>query len=215
MNQDLESRKVVMKRKMSKRKAWTRRQLWLIRRSPLLWSHERESEQRPLVSISGFLPLTANMFCVEPPSIAPKSYTLSVSIFSARELKKPASKRVPHTGTFPFSDNEPWSTVAAQLLVQISVALFPLVLDISNYTVNVLATCVIPKPGLPMNSETDYALVIKHLASSKAPNLIVNATVNKKSDASGRSLSPDKENDKESAKNKKKVINQLASKIAI
>jgi hypothetical protein len=141
-------------------------------------------------------------------------YTLSVSIFSAQEQKKPASKRVPHTGTFLFSDNEPWSTVATQLMVKISVALSPLVLDISNYTVNVLATRVIPRPGLPMNSETDYALVIKHLASSKAPNLIVNVTVNEKSDASGHAGS-DKENDNESAKKKKKVINQLASKITI
>jgi hypothetical protein len=85
-----------------------------------------------------------------------QSITYILSIFSADEIKKAVAKRCPKTLSLQLTTDEPWDTIKAQLLVKISQALNPKVIDYNNYTVMFFIPRVFPKPGAPLQSDDDY-----------------------------------------------------------
>jgi hypothetical protein len=133
-------------------------------------------------------------------------YTLILSMFSSQEITKAVSKRTPVSASLEFLSDDPWSTLCDQMLVKISAALNPHLLIIENYTVNVVSTRVISKPGLPLNSEDDYALVLKHLSKAKGDNVILTATICEKPQP-GLDSEANKENEEaEKLKSKSKKV---------
>jgi hypothetical protein len=132
-----------------------------------------------------------------------KVYMLLLSIFSSQEMTKAISRHTPVSTSLEFLSDEPWSDVCARTLMKISVALNPPVLMIANYSVHITATRVISKPGLPLNSEDDYVLVLKHLSKSKGDNVILSATICEKIQP-GSDSEVNKENNKEAEKSKSK-----------
>lgn len=82
---------------------------------------------------------------------------------------------------------------------------------IANYSIHVTSTRVISKPGLPLNSEDDYALVLKHLSKAKGDNIILSANICEKIQP-GSESEANKENEAaEKAKSKSKKVCSLQS----
>ena len=121
-------------------------------------------------------------------------------------MTKAVSRRTPVSASLEFLSDEPWSDVYARMLIKISAALNPPVFMIANYSVHVTATRVISKPGLPLNSDDDYALVLKHLSKAKGNNVILSATICKKTQP-GSDPEANKENkEAEKLKSKSKKV---------
>jgi hypothetical protein len=98
-------------------------------------------------------------------------------MFASQEMTKAVSRRTPVSASLEFLSDEAWNDVCARMLIKILATLNPPVLTITNYSVHVTATRVISKPGLPLNSEDDYVLVLKHLSKAKGDNVILSATI--------------------------------------
>lgn len=142
------------------------------------------------------------------PTSESKFYTLLLSMYSSREMTKAASKCAPVSASLEFLNNKSWTNVCSQILTKISAALNPPDLMITNYSIHATSTRVISKPGLPLNSEEDYALVLKHLSKAKGDNIIISATICEKPQP-GSDSEANKENDeaKKSKAKSKKVYN--------
>jgi hypothetical protein len=114
---------------------------------------------------------------VEPqPEIQPAEVTYIISIMSAAEAWKTViSKRVPKSAHLKLNTDEPWETMQAQLLVKIDHALRPSQIQYDQYDIKFYITRVIPKPGLSLDSETDYDLMI--LKARKLKDLTINITI--------------------------------------
>jgi hypothetical protein len=110
-------------------------------------------------------------------SAKPKKIMYVLALFSATEMKKPATKRTAKNGSIRLNTNEPWDTVKAQLLVQISNLLKPQLLDFSQYETNFYIPRVLPKPGLPLLNDADYDYMIERARSLKSADLIINLIV--------------------------------------
>ncbi|KAA1466966.1 hypothetical protein DENSPDRAFT_891416 [Dentipellis sp. KUC8613] len=118
-----------------------------------------------------------------------KNIAYMASIFSVAEMRKPVSKRAPKSGRTELSSDEPWDTLKAQILVLISTALDPEIIDFGNYDITATIPRLLPKPGVDLGDESDYQFLLKNVQKSKAADLIVNlAVIEKASEA-------DKENE--------------------
>lgn len=115
-------------------------------------------------------------------------------------MKKPLAKRTAKSQCFQLNTNESWDTVQAQILIKISAALSPPVLDFSAYDLMFHIPRVVTKPGMPLMTDTDYNLLIERAQNAKAKDPMVNVSVVEKA------ASEDKENEEvEKEKPKKKV----------
>jgi hypothetical protein len=124
-------------------------------------------------------------------------------------MTKAVSRRAPVSASLEFLSNESWSNVCSEMLTKISVALNPAVLMIANYSIHATSTHLISKPGLPLNSEDDYTLVLKHLSKAKGDNVILSATICEKPQP-GSDSEANKENDEaKKSKSKSKKVNNL------
>ena len=107
------------------------------------------------------------------PSLLPKAtnVTFIAVIYSAAELAKAVSKRVPKLHTFELTLDEPFDTFKAQLLAKISASLNLPQLDLAHYEIMCTVPRFITKPGMPVLSETDYAAVLGYVrrAATKEP----------------------------------------------
>jgi hypothetical protein len=103
--------------------------------------------------------------------------TYLLAIFSAIEMKKTVNKRMPKSHTIQLTTDEPWSTVEAQLLVKISAALSPLVLDISHYDIMCYIPRVLPKPSMGFSSETDYSILQQRIEKMTTKDPTINVTI--------------------------------------
>jgi hypothetical protein len=95
------------------------------------------------------------------------------------------------------------------MLTKISAALNPFVPMIANYSIHVTSTRVISKPGLPLNSEGDYALVLKHLSRAKGDNVILMVTICEKQLADSDSAANKENEAAEKLKLKAKKVHNL------
>jgi hypothetical protein len=138
-----------------------------------------------------------------------KSITYILAILSADEIKKAIAKCSPKTLTLQLTTDEPWDTVKVQLLVKISQALNPKVVDHNNYTVTFFIPCIFTKPSAPLHSDDNYKLLL-HYYSKCTPGKEqpISVVITENADA----MAKDKENEDPTTKQGKKVcIHTLAS----
>ena len=100
-----------------------------------------------------------------------------VAIFSPAELKKPVTKRVPKNLSLRLSTDEPWDTVKAQILVKIDAALNPQSIKFENYSIAYTIPHIVSKPGYPLFSADDYALLVDRARKPKLVHLHVTPVV--------------------------------------
>lgn len=106
--------------------------------------------------------------------------TYLVSILSAEEASKPVSKRMLISVSLELGDKEPWDTVKAQLLAKIDVALSPFVLDFDDYVVMFYISRVLPKPGMALCTEDNYAALRLRAANLTSKTPTINVTIQEK-----------------------------------
>ena len=116
---------------------------------------------------------------IEPEPETAKKITYILSIFAASEVKKAVAKRVAKNYSVQLGLDELWDTVKAQLLVKISMALNPPVLDFAHYDVMFHIPHVLPKPGMSLAGEDDYEFLLQCAHSVKNNTLIINLSITK------------------------------------
>ncbi|KAF8968729.1 hypothetical protein BDZ97DRAFT_1755027 [Flammula alnicola] len=109
-----------------------------------------------------------------------KKLTYLLSILSAEEASKPVSKRMPISESLELGDKEPWDTVKAQLLVKIDTALSPRVLAFSDYMVMFYISRVLPKPGMALSTEDNYAALLLRAGNLTSKTPTINLTIQQK-----------------------------------
>ena len=89
------------------------------------------------------------------------------------------SKWTPRNLSFQLHSDEVWDTVKAQILVKISAALNPPVLDFTHYDILLYIPHVISKPSIPFVSEPNYTILLqKTLGKDKIKTgMLVNLTI--------------------------------------
>ena len=97
-----------------------------------------------------------------------------LTLFSATEMKKSATKYEPKKSSLQLSADEPWDTVKAQILItKIDEVLKPSTLSIDNYEVLFTIPCVVSKPGYPLASTMVYSILLDRSAKSKLVQLSI------------------------------------------
>ncbi|KAL0949268.1 hypothetical protein HGRIS_009346 [Hohenbuehelia grisea] len=134
------------------------------------------------------------------PAPASKTVLYVLAVFSAIELQKPVSKRSAKSATLSSSTEEPWDTIKAQLLAKISSLLDPKTLSFDNYKVTATIPRVLGKPGVPLASDTDYALIVQRFLGMRNTDPLANITIEELTSTEAE----DKENNDTSAKKKSK-----------
>ena len=128
---------------------------------------QNDKTQDPTVPTSSTAP--------NPPSNLKIDYILTM--FSATEMKKPASRREPKKSSLQLAADEPWDTVKAQLLVKIDDLLKPSTLSIDDYEILFTIPRVVAKPGYPLASATDYVILLER-SKSKLVQLTISTVIN-------------------------------------
>jgi len=123
-----------------------------------------------------------------------------LTLTSAAELKKAASK----CKTKSANSDEPFDTFKAQILVKISQALKPQTENIANYEIHCTINCIISKPGMDVESEADYVMMVESALKSKSPH-IVNISVEEIAGANKENEANEDSDDEVGKKKKKKV----------
>ena len=144
-----------------------------------------------------------SVFVDPTPTVKQIAYMLTIT--SAAELKKAAAKRKPKTQNLHLDSDEPWDTFKAQILVKISTAIKPTNINFNNYTLQFSVTHLVPKPGMPIDSEGDYLFMIEQAVKTKT--LMVSITINEdvKEDGSDKENNEGSDKEEENKKQRKKV----------
>ena len=95
-----------------------------------------------------------------------------VLVFSADEMKKVQTKRVAKSYTLQLDTSEPWDTMQAQLLSKIDNALQPHPLDFTLFDISYTIPRIVPKPGMPLETEPSYLILLQHVCKTKEPPII-------------------------------------------
>jgi hypothetical protein len=95
-----------------------------------------------------------------------------VLVFSADEMKKVQSKRVAKSYTLQLDTGEPWDAMQAQLLSKIDNALQPRPLDFSLFDISFTIPRIVPKPGMPLETEASYSILLQRVCKAKEPPII-------------------------------------------
>jgi hypothetical protein len=110
----------------------------------------------------------------------PKKLTYLLSILSVEEAGKPVSKHTPVSESLELSDKEPWDTLKAQLLVKIDTALSPSHLAFDDYIVMFYISRVLPKPGMALSTNENYAALLLRAANLASKTPTINITIQQK-----------------------------------
>ncbi|KIM88857.1 hypothetical protein PILCRDRAFT_3027 [Piloderma croceum F 1598] len=102
----------------------------------------------------------------------PEEITYMLTLTSVTELKKAASKRKTKSANIRLNSDEPFDTFKAQVLVKIGHALKPRTESIANYELRCTINCVISKPGMDVESEEDYTMMVESALKSKSPHIV-------------------------------------------
>jgi hypothetical protein len=95
-----------------------------------------------------------------------------VLVFSADEMKKVQSKRVAKSYTLQLDTDESWDPMQAQLLSKIDKALQPRPLDFTLFDVSFSIPHIVPKPGMPLETEASYSILLQRVCKAKEPPII-------------------------------------------
>ena len=138
----------------------------------------------------------------------PIEITYMLTLTSVAELKKTVSKRKTKSANIRLNSDEPFDTFKAQVLVKISHALKPRTENIANYEIRCTINRVISKPGMDVESEEDYAMMVESALKSKSPH-IVNICVEEIEGVAGANKENEQNedsDDNETGKKKKKKV---------
>lgn len=115
---------------------------------------------------------------VEPAPTVKLTYLLS--ILSTEEATKPVLKRLPISALLELRDEEPWDRIKAQLLVKIDEALAPRTLNFNDYLTIFFILYVLPKPGMALSTDENYAALLKHAKNLASKTPTINVTIQQK-----------------------------------
>ena len=126
------------------------------------------------------------------------------AIFSAVEMGKIISKRVPKNSSFQLQTDEPWDTLKAQLLVKITDALNPPIIDFTHYNVMIGIPRIVAKPGMPVTSEAEYTMFLNRIpqGAGKPKSFLANVTITQLDTGHDKENAPDAP---DASKSKKKT----------
>jgi hypothetical protein len=139
----------------------------------------------------------------EDPAI---TITYAIALFTTAEWKKAIAKRTPKNLSLQLKSTEPFDTVQAQILAKIDSAIDLPRNKITDYDVLYMISRIVQKPGVPLTSEADYAVLVeKARASGKnKTSAIVNLSIR----PIQINADDNKENDADAAKKKKLAQNE-------
>ncbi|KAI5992525.1 hypothetical protein EDD15DRAFT_2168109 [Pisolithus albus] len=107
-----------------------------------------------------------------------KVVTFVVNVTASTELKKPIAKRETKSASFEFRHGEdPWDTLLARMLSRIDRILSPKKIGIEDYEVTFYIPRILPKPGLPLESEEHYRTLSTQIDKIASQNPTVNIIV--------------------------------------
>jgi hypothetical protein len=109
------------------------------------------------------------------------------------------------TKSLQLLTDEPWDTMKAQILVLLSAALNPPVLDFENYELMFHIPRVLPKPGLSLASEAGYLIMNGRGCNMTAKDPTINIFVVEKL-INGEKENDEEEVDQEKSKDKGKKV---------
>ena len=120
-------------------------------------------------------------------------------------MMKATNKRIANNQSLQLSTDEPWDTMKAQILVKISTALDPQVLDITHYDLLFHTARILPKPGMALKNEADYDFMIQraHNITSKDPT--INISIIEKAGDNNKENKDEEKNEVGNGKSGKKV----------
>ena len=116
------------------------------------------------------------IFAVPPLDAPVLKISYILSIYSSAQMKLAKSKREAVGRPLELDSKEPWSTVSAQILIQIDDALSITNFDINEYEISYTVPHHISQP-LPLTSATSYAHLIANTTKGKTPTLSAKLTV--------------------------------------
>ncbi len=114
---------------------------------------------------------------VEEVPPAAKKITYVLFIFSRAEMARPSTKREPKQSSMAHGPDIPWDTIKAQILVRVAESLKPDSLHFSNYSITATIARLIPKPGLPLTNEAEYANILERISKYNSSFPTVNLSV--------------------------------------
>jgi hypothetical protein len=91
------------------------------------------------------------------------SITYLVTVTRAAELQKLVNKCLSKASTIQLKSDDEWDLLKAQLLIQIDAALQPQPLNFELFDIKVHIPHIIPKPGMPLATEAQYAIFIDRI----------------------------------------------------
>ena len=144
-----------------------------------------------------------SVFVDPTPTVKQIAYMLTIT--SAAELKKATAKRKPKTQNLRLDNDEPWDTFKAQVLVKISTAIKPKNINFDDYTLRFSITRLVPKPGMPIDSEGDYLFMIEQAVKTKTPMVSITIDEDAKEDESDKENNEGSDDDDENKKQRKKI----------
>jgi hypothetical protein len=106
-----------------------------------------------------------------------RKITYIVSILSVVKANKPPSKQKPKIQSICLSTNEPWDWMKAQILAKVSITLNPHLIEFNNYDVMFFIPCNLPKPGLTLSNDEDYAVMTNCAQNLTSKDPTINLTV--------------------------------------
>ena len=92
-------------------------------------------------------------------------------------MTKAVNKQVSKSQTIQLLTDAPWSTLSTHILSKISTTLKLAVIDISDYEIMCHIARVLPKPGMVLTSDADYANLLQRIAKVTADDPTVNVTI--------------------------------------
>lgn len=168
-------------------------------------------------TICAFPSLILSLLChigaqlVEPEPTPTKTLTYILTITPESEVTKPSSKRTLKSATLQLKSDEPWSTLEAQLLAKISALLKPKRLNYEDYQVYFYIPRSIPKPGMILSNEDDYAILLQRATTLKRPDPTINIDITEQGadKAEKENAGPEADDGGQPKKKKKQVCTQL------
>lgn len=106
--------------------------------------------------------------------------TYLLSILSAEEATKPVSKCLPISASLELGADEPWDRIKVQLLVKIDEALAPRVLNFDDYLTMFFIPRVLPKPGMALSTDENYAALLRRAKNLVSKTPTINLTIQQK-----------------------------------
>jgi hypothetical protein len=120
-------------------------------------------------------------------------------------MTKATNKHIANNQSLQLSTDEPWDMMKAQILVKISAALDPQVLDIMHYDLLFHITRILPKPGMALKNDADYDFMIQHARNIISKDPTINISIIEKAGDNNKENKDEEKNEACNGKSGKRV----------